>query len=135
MAALGKTNVAPFKWEIAADSGVYTPTLTNVTNLAASTPRQLTYGRCGVNMGFACGQVDVDPTGAGACELGISLPPALVSALTTAFQLGGCGACPAVAGFSVGISADAANDRARMRWIAVDTANQTIEFWFGWQIL
>lgn len=117
---------------VQADTNTYTPTGTNVTNLSASTMRQCTYSRVG-NTVHVAGQVDVDPTGAGACELGISLP--ITSALTTAFQLGGTGAAPAVAGFSVAIDADAANDRARMRWVAVDTANQTVCFAFAYQVL
>ena len=112
--------------------GTYTPTLTNVTNVAASTPRLATYIRVG-NTVTVHGQCDVDPTGAGATELGISLP--IASAFTTAYQCGGTGASTGVAGFSAGIDADATNDRASMRWVAVDITNQSVMFTFGYQVI
>ena len=112
--------------------GTYTPSLFSVTNVAASTPRLSTYIRVG-NTVTVHGQCDVDPTGAGATELGISLP--IASAFTTAFQCGGAAASTGVAGFSAGIDADATNDRARMRWVAVDIANQPVMFTFGYQVI
>ncbi len=114
-------------------SGTYTPTLTNVANLDASTARLATYLRVG-NSVTVSGQVDVDPTlTATATELGISLPVA--SALTTAYQLGGTGAAIAIAGMSAGIQADATNDRAQMKWIATDVTNQTMAYQFTYQVI
>lgn len=113
-------------------SGTWTPTLTGVTNIAASTARLSSWTRVGnvVTMG---GQLDADPTAAGATELGISLP--IASALSTAFQCGGSGAASGVAGLSVAIDADATNDRARMRWVAVDITNQPIMFTITCEVL
>lgn len=111
-------------------SGVYTPVLTAVTNVAASTARLCTYSRVGQTVTVS-GQLDVDPTTTGATELGISLP--VSSSISSAYQLGGVGASPGVAGFSVAIDGDATNDRASMRWVAVDVANQTIAFVFSYQ--
>lgn len=113
-------------------SGVYTPTLTNVTNLAASTARQATYMQVG-NTVTVTGQVDVDPTAAGATRLGISLP--IASIFTTAFQLGGTAAAKAVAGQVAAIEADTTNFRAQMEWVAVDTANRTMSYQFTYQVL
>lgn len=113
-------------------SGTYTPTLTNTTNVAASTAYSCQYGR--VN-GFVVvsGRVDVDPTAAGQVVLGISLPVA--SALANANELGGSASAIAVAGQSAGIYADTANDRATMEWVAVDTANRAMYFTFAYRIL
>lgn len=112
-------------------TGTYTPTLTSVNNVAASTPRLATYVRVG-NSGMVFGQLDIDPTAAGQTKLGISLP--IASALTTAFQLGGTAACIGVLQ-SAAIYADAANDRATLEWATVDVANQTWAYSFGFQIL
>lgn len=112
-------------------SGTYTPTLTNTTNVAASTPRQATYLRVGNSVTVA-GQIDIDPTGAGQTVLGLSLPVA--SAFTTAYQLGGAAACPAVLQ-SAAISADSTNDRAQLEWLTADIANQTWTYTFTYQVI
>ena len=113
-------------------SGVYTPTLTNVTNLAASTAYECQYLRVNTTVTVS-GRVDVDPTAAGQCQLRISLP--VTSNLGATEDLGGVGAAIAVAGQSAGIYADTANDRALMEWIAVDTANRAMYFTFTYQVI
>lgn len=110
----------------------YLPTLTNVTNLSASTHYDSTYMRIG-NICWVFGAVDVDPTAAVATELGISFPIASTTAAET--DCSGSGASHEVAGFSVGISADTVNNRARMRWVAVDTSNRRVWYQFGYRIL
>lgn len=112
--------------------GQYVPTLTNVTNLSASTAFDTTFCRIG-NICYVFGAVDVDPTAAGATELGISFPIASTTGAET--DCAGSGASHEVAGFSVGISADTSNNRARMRWVAVDTANRRVWFMFGYRVL
>lgn len=112
--------------------GTYTPTLTNTTNLDASTARQCTYSRVG-NTVTVAGQLDLDPTAAGAVLLGISLPVA--SNFSTAYQLGGTASAVAIAGQTAGIEADATNDRASLRFIAVDTTNQTMAFTFTYEVI
>lgn len=112
-------------------SGTYTPTLTNTTNVAASTPRLATYIRVN-NAVTVAGQLDIDPTGIGQTVLGVSLPVA--SALTTAYQLGGAAACPAVLQ-SAAIYADATNDRATIEWLTTDVANQTWTYTFTYQVV
>lgn len=114
------------------DCGTYTPTLTNTTNVAASTARQCTYMRVGSVVTVA-GQLDIDPTAAGATLLGISLP--IASALTTAYQLGGTACATGIAGMSAGIEADATNDRASLKYTAVDITNQTMTFQFTYEVL
>lgn len=114
-------------------SGTYTPTLTNVTNVAASTARQCQWLRVG-NVVAVSGQVDVDPTTTLlATELGISLP--IASAFSTDFQCGGAAHAPAIATQGAAIDADATNDRARMRWVAADVTNQPMTFIFSYEVL
>lgn len=113
-------------------AGVWTPTLTNVTNLSASTAYQCQYIRIGATVAFA-GKVDADPTAAGAVELGISLPVSTNFGATE--DLGGTGFSPAVAGLGAALLADTANDRASMQWIAVDTANRSFYFSGAYQVI
>jgi hypothetical protein len=113
-------------------SGTYTPTLTGVTNIAASTARQCTWARVG-NWVHVAGQLDVDPTAAAASALGISLP--IASDFTTAYQCGGNGMSTAVADGAAGIVADATNNRAEMQWVAVSTANHTVAFSFAYEVV
>lgn len=114
-------------------SGTYTPTLTNTTNISASTARLCTYARVKDSVTVS-GQFDIDPTAAGAVLLGISLP--IASALTTAYQLGGVasstGTTPTE---SAGIEADATNDRASVKYVAADLSNHTMTFTFTYQLL
>ena len=113
-------------------SGTYTPSLTNTTNVAASTARLATYMRVG-NTVTVAGQLDIDPTAAGAVLLGISLPVA--SNFSTVYQLGGVGSTIAITNESYGIEADATNDRASMKNIAVSTANHTVAYQFSYQVI
>lgn len=113
-------------------SGTYTPTLTNTTNISASTARLATYMRVGQTVTVS-GQLEIDPTAAGAVLLGISLP--IASAFTTAYQLGGVGSSMAIANESYGIEADPTNDRASMKNIAVSTANRVVAYTFTYQLL
>jgi hypothetical protein len=112
--------------------GTWTPTLTNVTNISASTPYQGQYLRVGNTVVFS-GLVDVDPTAAAASELGISLP--IASNFGALEDLAGVGACHAVAGFSVALEADITNNRAAMKWIAVDLANRSVYFSGAYQVI
>lgn len=54
-------------------SGTYTPTLSNGTNVTASTAYECMYFRIG-NLVQVSGVVGIDPTATGVCGLGISLP-------------------------------------------------------------
>lgn len=113
-------------------AGTYTPTLTNVTNLSASTANLSHYLRVG-SMVIVMGYAGVDPTAAGNTELGISLP--IASNLTTDTQLVGNAAALAVAGQSAGIVGSVANDRARMIWVAVDTSNVNMFYLFMYLVV
>lgn len=112
-------------------AGTYTPTLTNVTNLDASTAYQAQYIRVGATVTVS-GKVDVDPTAAAATELGISLP--------VASNFGANEDCAGVAHQQAAqeggaISADTANDRASLQFLATGTTNRTLYFTFTYQII
>jgi len=114
-------------------SGTYTPTLTNVTNVAASTARLCTWSRLG-NSVTVSGQLDIDlTTTLLASEVGMSLP--IPSALTTAFQLGGT--ANSTSSQSIwGIQADATNDRAKFKATGiVPVTNDTYTFLFQYEVL
>ena len=113
-------------------ASTYTPTLTNVANLDGSAAFECQYLRLGATV-IVSGKVTVDPTAAGAVQLGISLP--IASALTAAEQCAGVAFSPGIAGQGAAILGDATNDRADMQWIAVDTTSQTMAFTFTYRVL
>lgn len=115
-----------------ATSGVYTPTLSNTTNVAASTSYPAQYMRIG-DVVTVSGRVDVDPTAAAATALGISLP--IASNFGALEDCAGTAASDAVAGQSAAIRANIANDRAEMAWVAVDIANRTMYYTFTYRII
>ncbi len=113
--------------------GTYMPTLTNVTNSAASTAYVAQYLRCGTTVTVS-GKVDITATaGSGAqTQLGISLP--VSSALTTSEQCGGSAAADDIA--QVGpIYADGANDRAQLEFLSVDTSSHAMWFQFTYRVV
>ena len=115
------------------NSGVYTPTLTNVANLAASTAYQAQWSRNGSVVNVT-GKVDVDPTlTATATQLGISLPVA--SNIGAAEDVGGVAFATGIAGMGGGIIGDAANDRAELNWVATDVTNQPVSYSFSYRII
>lgn len=128
-----KVNSAATALEYYATSGTYTPTLTNVANVDASTAYLCTYMRSG-NTVTVSGHFDIDPTTTlTSTQLGISLPVA--SAFTTANQCGGTAAAIGIAGQSAAIRSDATNDRAEVIFMAADVTNQAMYFSFTYQVL
>jgi hypothetical protein len=110
----------------------YTPTLTNVTNVSASTANLSYYIRLR-DMVFVWGFLAGDATAAGAAEIGISLPVA--SNFTGPADLIGIASTISVAGQVAGILADVTNDRARLIWIAVDLANNNMFYLFAYRVI
>lgn len=113
-------------------SGTYTPTLTNVTNLSASTAYQCQYLRVGDTVTVS-GLVDIDPTATGAVELGITIP--IASNFGALEDCAGTAAASGIAGQVAAIAADIANDRAKLVYIALDITNQPMYFTFSYQII
>lgn len=110
----------------------YTPTLTNVTNLSASTAYQAQYMRVGNTVNVS-GRVDIDPIAAGAVELGITLP--VTSNFGAIEDCAGVAAASGIAGQVAAIAADTVNDRAKLVYIAVDITNQPMYFNFSYQVI
>lgn len=114
-------------------SGIYTPTLTNVANLTASTSYVCQYIRI-ANSVLVAGRVDIDPTLIVlSCQLGISLP--IASDFTNIIDCAGTAAASGVASQNAAVLADITNNRAQMQWIASDLSNQPMYFSFTYRIL
>lgn len=112
--------------------GTYTPTLTNVANLDASTAYACQYLRVG-NTVTVSGKVDIDPTlAATVTQLGISLP--IASNFTAQEQCGGTAAASGIAGQVAAIRADATNDRAELVYVSGDITNQSMYFSFTYVV-
>lgn len=122
---------APMNPDIA--SGTYTPTLTNTSNISASTAYVCQYSRVG-SVVTVSGKVDIDPTATlTSTVLGISLPSA--SNFSAEENLGGTAFCPTVASLGAAIFADSANDRATLKFITTDINNNSMFFSFTYRII
>ena len=108
-------------------AGTYTPTLTNVANLGASTAYVGT-------VVTVSGVVDIDPTLITTItQLGISLPVASAFANTT--DCSGTACAVAIAAESGSVIADTTNDRANLHIIVASIANHAVTFTFQYRIL
>lgn len=113
--------------------GTYTPTLTNVANLDASTAYSCQYSQTG-NVVTVSGRVDIDPTaGTTLTQLGVSLP--IPSNFANANECAGVAFASGIAGQGAAIIADATNDRAELDFISGDTSNQPMYFIFSYRII
>ena len=110
---------------------VYTPTLTSVANVAASTAYECQYSQVG-SVVTVSGQVAIDPTaGATLTRLGISLP--VPSSLSAAEQVGGTAVQPDLS-LAAAIRGDATNDRAELAYTTTaDVANRIWSFSFAYR--
>lgn len=114
-------------------SGTYTPTLTNVANLDASTAYQAQYMRVG-NVVTVSGKVDLDPTtNLTVTQLGISLP--IASNLGAREDCAGTAFCTTVSGMGAAIRGDFTNDRAELTFVSSDINNQGMFFVFVYEII
>lgn len=130
---LNNDGAGNLSWKNQLDHGTYTPTLTNVTNVAASVAYTCQWMRVG-NTVTVSGRVAIDPTAGAptATELGISLPVAATFA--SAEQCGGTAVSPTVAQECAAILADAVNNRASLQYLASHTTNESFYFAFTYQI-
>jgi hypothetical protein len=116
-------------------SGTYTPTLSNTTNVAASTAFACQYMRVG-NTVTVSGTVTIDPTSAGAATLlGISLP--IASNFTAQEQCAGVAYKSNLDGDQVGgaIIADTTNNRAELALYPIVATLKQYFFTFTYTIL
>lgn len=115
-------------------SGTWTPTLTGVANVSASSPQQGQWMRVG-NTVTCSVNISITPTAAAFTAIGITLPVA--SALTVDAQLCGTGSPITTAtGYDpAAIYADAVNDRAEMTFMAPTTTARAWTLHFTYQVL
>jgi hypothetical protein len=115
-------------------AGTYTPTLTNVTNISASTAQVCQYLRVG-NTVTVSGRLDVTATAAGgtASQVDISLP--IASNFSSAGQLGGTAVVFYSPSVPAGILPDTANDRARVLFAAQNTLSMAVTFSFTYLVV
>lgn len=116
-------------------SGTYTPTLTNTTNVAASTAYVTGYYQIGTTVTIF-GKVDIDATlsASTATELQISLVPGLTSNFAAEQDAGGTANSDAVASLSARIKADATTDRLSVVFKALSLNNDSYSFEASYQI-
>lgn len=131
LTATGTDGTAAWQTPTTVLSGTYTPTLTNVTNITASTGYECQYLRVG-NTVTVSGKVDIDVTLGAASELGLSLP--IASGFTAEENAGGTASSPAAASLVSAVKADATNDRAAFVFTAVSLTNDSYWFEFTYQI-
>lgn len=115
------------------NSGTYTPTLSNTTNVGASTAYACQYSRVG-NIVTVSGRVDITATlTATSTQLDMALP--IASSVTTAEQLGGTGSATNIASLSCGIYAESGSKKARFQYVSVGVTSGAFFFSFTYQIL
>ncbi len=103
--------------------GTWTPTLTNVTNISASTAHVCHYLRLGSHV-LVAGVVEINPTGAGSAQLDLSLP--IASAFTATEDADGNATCPGKTWGS--IIPDTVNDRLSLAFTATAAGNSWWRF-------
>lgn len=130
LAAFQRDQVAPF---VKLAFGTYTPTLTNLANIDASTPYECQYLQVG-DVVTVSGRCDADMTAsATATQLRISLP--IPSVFTAAEQCSGTAFCPTAAGEGAAIRASVTASTASMNWITSTTSNQAMYFTFTYIVI
>lgn len=114
-------------------SGTYTPTRSAESNLDSNvTMTEAQYVRVG-NTVTVSGRFTADPTAAGAASFEITLPVA--SNIGAAEDVAGVAFSGSIAGQGAEIIGVAANDTAKVQWVAVDTTSQTWAYTFSYQII
>ncbi len=115
-------------------SGTYTPTLTNVANVAASTMRLTQWIRVG-NVVHVAGNMDIDPTAAAPTTTSFDITLPIASALANDFQLGGAGLFSSIPGNPVQIIGEIGGDKARFSFQASTAANDKLCFTFTYVVV
>lgn len=116
-------------------SGTYTPSLTNTTNVAASSANTCQWMRVG-NVVTVSGSLSIDPTAASTVtELDLSLP--IASAMTSATHLAGSAVrSSSVAAVPAQVLANPTADTAQISYFNdTDVANRTWRFTFTYVVL
>jgi hypothetical protein len=129
-------NAAAGAWILlnsAPPNGIYTPTLTNGANAAASTAHACNYVRLG-NMVIVSGVLELDPTTTATLTLvDISLP--IASDLAAIEDLTGSAGVSSVATGAYGVYANFTNNRATLQGICPTASNHFVDFVFMYRVL
>jgi len=112
-------------------SGTWTPTITGITNVAASTAYLSQYMRVG-NVVTGSAKFEIDPTAASNTEFELSLPVA--SNFANNYECAGSGAL-ATAGTAIYITASVANDRIFCSYTPASAANNSISISFTYLVI
>ena len=116
----------------AVNSGTYTPTLTNGTNIASSTAWPLQYMRVG-NTVTVGGYINIDTTATGASGLRMSLP--IASNFTASTDAGGVGSRPSTAANDAwNMYAVSATDDIQIDGFSTTTAAENLFITFVYQV-
>jgi len=114
-------------------SNTYTPTITNISGLSASTASVLQYCRVG-NFVTVSGRFSLTASGAGAVAVRINVPVA--SAFAGVQQLGGTGVSDDIGANVPGYwSANVSPAEARFQYVAPDTFARVFYFQFSYLIV
>lgn len=117
-------------------SSAYTPTITAISNIDATTAYSLQYTRVGSGV-IVSGQIDADATAAGGVttRVRLSLPPGAASNFANPGEAGGAGKMIGITSTEMGCYADTTNDEVIIHWQSVNATNQSITFMFHYRIL
>lgn len=109
--------------------GTYTPIASRLTNLDSATGQVAVYSRVG-NVVRVSGYADVNVTAGGSAEFDLSLP--VESDFTATTDCAGVGNVILAGGVAEGaqVYANATNDRATLKWFAVNTGANTLYYDF-----
>lgn len=127
--ASGKALIAPAYSEVTSTptlaDGTYSPTLTNSTNVTASTTGVCIYARNG-NSVYVAGKFNVQPTATGSTLIDLSLP--IASNFTLNTDASGVGAIASQPTPTIVIFAETASDTLRFFFVSPGTANYEVRF-------
>ena len=112
--------------------GTYTPTLSNVSNITASTIYECTWFRID-DVVCVSGRVDITPTAVTGVILGISLP--ITSNFTSVYHCNGSGSAINISGQHCAVEADTTNKQALLKYMTLSTANRPMVFNFTYKVV
>lgn len=114
-------------------AGNFTPTRSAEVNMDANvTMSDAQYLRVGRTVTVA-GRFTANPTAAVASSFELSLP--IASNISAPEDVAGTAVCGAVAGMCAEVIGVAANDTAKVQWIATDLSSQTWSYTFTYQVI
>lgn len=111
-------------------SGTYTPSLTNTTNIAASTPSPFQYSRTG-NTVTVSGEVAIDPSTASLTVLTMTIP--ITSNFANTYEAAGTASDEL--GTAARVRATTSASTVQVRFTPSDLTNRTFSVHFTYQIL